>query len=182
MRRFTKAYKGQVSVIFAIALVGLIGILGLSIDAGYVMAERRQAQSAADSAALAAALALYDEQFGAITPSGQNYATENSDALAADVQVSWPPATGAYSGDQKYVQVSMSQEVRKFFVGALYSGDWKVSASATAGIETKPANYALIALKETDPPGIHLNGNTAIEIVGGDVGAGAFKTHGTDCL
>jgi Flp pilus assembly protein TadG len=175
MGRFFKAHTGQVSVIFAMALLGLVGFVALSIDGGYIMAERRQAQNAADAAALAAAKSLFDGQTGSIAPSGQGYAALNSGALPGDVDVSWPPATGTYSGDDKYVQVTLSKEVRKFFVGAVYGGDWKVSASATAGIEKEPANYALIALSEDNPPGIHLNGNTGID-VSGDNGSAMSNT------
>ena len=50
--------SGQVLIIFALFSVVLIGALALSIDAGYLMSERRQSQSAADSGAMAAAIAL----------------------------------------------------------------------------------------------------------------------------
>lgn len=189
MRRFTRVHNGQVSIIFAMLLLGLIGFVALSIDGGYVMAERRQAQSAADAAALAAAKSLFEEQIGDIQSSGTSYATQNAGSGSSAV-VSWPPASGAYAGNDKYVHVSVSKNVRKFFVGAVYSGDWKVSASATAGIEKEPANYALIALNQDSPPGIDLNGNTGIDVTGDDgsamsnstitsTGTASFTTDGT---
>ena len=49
--------RGQVLVIAVLALVGLIGITGLAIDGSAAYTDRRRAQNAADSAALAAALA-----------------------------------------------------------------------------------------------------------------------------
>jgi Tfp pilus assembly protein PilX len=56
-RRPSDASRGQVLVIVSIAFVVLIGMLGLAIDGGRGYWERRQAQNAADHAALAAAWA-----------------------------------------------------------------------------------------------------------------------------
>lgn len=50
--------KGQVVVIIALALVGLIGFLALVIDGGAAFAARRQMQNAADSSAIAGAREL----------------------------------------------------------------------------------------------------------------------------
>lgn len=165
-----QASQGQVAIIFAILLLALVGFVALSIDGGYVMAERRQAQNAADAGALAAAKSLFDEQTGDIQTSGSSYATQNAGAGSSAV-VSWPPATGEYSGDEKYVQVSVTKNVQKFFVGAVYDGDWSVSASATAGIEKEPADYALVTLDTSAEPGIYMNGNTGIVLTGGDASA-----------
>ena len=44
---------GQTLVIFVFALIGLLGMLGLAVDGGTVLLERRRMQSAADAAALA---------------------------------------------------------------------------------------------------------------------------------
>jgi Flp pilus assembly protein TadG len=52
-----KRERGQALVIIALAIVGLAGMAGLVIDGGNIFLDRRNAQNAADSAALAAALA-----------------------------------------------------------------------------------------------------------------------------
>ncbi len=51
-----------------------------------------------------------------------------------------------------------------FFVGAVYSGDWEVTARAVAGVEPYPRPYALLAL---DPPGMYINGTTSVYVEGG---------------
>lgn len=165
-----QASQGQVAIIFAILLLALVGFVALSIDGGYVMAERRQAQNAADAGALAAAKSLFDEKTGDIQTSGTSYATQNAGADSSSV-VSWPPATGAHAGDDKYVQVSVTKNVRKFFVGAVYGGAWTVAASATAGIETEPADYALITLDKDDDPGVGIAGNAGIILRNGKASA-----------
>lgn len=73
--RRSQATRGQVLVIASLAFVVLIGMLGLAIDGGRGYWERRQAQNAADHAALAAAWASCH----ALSPvtAGQQAATDN---------------------------------------------------------------------------------------------------------
>jgi hypothetical protein len=54
--------RGQVLIIVAFALIGLVGITGLAIDGGMAFSDRRHAQNAADTAALAGALAKIQVQ------------------------------------------------------------------------------------------------------------------------
>src|SRR6516165_7103865 len=55
----TKRRRGVVLVLLAICLTAMLGIVALAVDAGLIMDQRRRAQSAADAAALAAAVDLY---------------------------------------------------------------------------------------------------------------------------
>lgn len=48
--------SGMIVVMFSLLLIALIGMLGLVVDTGYLIATHRQAQNAADAAALAAAV------------------------------------------------------------------------------------------------------------------------------
>lgn len=57
--------RGQVLVIFALGLVGLLAAAGLAVDVGRLLSERRFLQNAADAAALAAANALIQGQSNA---------------------------------------------------------------------------------------------------------------------
>ena len=52
--------RGQALIIIAFAIIGLVGMVGLAIDGGSKFSDRRHAQNAADTAALAAALAKVD--------------------------------------------------------------------------------------------------------------------------
>ena len=57
-----KSQSGQALILIVFGIVGLIGITALAIDSGNAFADRRRAQSAADNAALTAALALVNNQ------------------------------------------------------------------------------------------------------------------------
>src|SRR5687768_12011260 len=50
--------RGQALIIFALAAIGLFGIVALAIDGSAKFSDRRHAQNAADTAAMAAALEL----------------------------------------------------------------------------------------------------------------------------
>ena len=58
MHHPTHAPRGQVLVIMAIGIIVLLGVAGIAIDIGRLMAERRHMQTAADAAALAACQSL----------------------------------------------------------------------------------------------------------------------------
>lgn len=55
-----RSRKGAIAVVTALSLVAFLGVIALGIDGGFWMAKRRHAQTAADSAALAAASVLYE--------------------------------------------------------------------------------------------------------------------------
>ena len=71
------ARRGQVIVIFALALVAIIGMVGLVIDGGGAFAQRRIEQSAADISAVAGANAYMNAGVGA------SAATRSTAAIAA---------------------------------------------------------------------------------------------------
>jgi Flp pilus assembly protein TadG len=56
LRLFTQ--RGQALILIALAGIALFGIAGLAIDGSAKFSDRRHAQNAADTAALAGALAL----------------------------------------------------------------------------------------------------------------------------
>jgi len=155
-------------IIFALATVVLVGMLALAVDVGFMLAERRQVQAAADSGAMAAARSLFDSDVASITTSGTDYAMLNAEVDADSVTVNWPPATGQFAGDDDYVELIIVKDVERFFLGAVYTGDWSVTARAVAGVENDPANYALLALQA---PGIHIPGNARVILNGAGASA-----------
>jgi len=57
MKKEQKSERGQALILIVFAIIGLIGITGLTVDGGLAYSDRRHAQNAADTAAYAAALA-----------------------------------------------------------------------------------------------------------------------------
>jgi len=52
INKIPNSERGQVLVIVALAMIGLIGITGLAIDGSMVLMDRRHAQNAADTASI----------------------------------------------------------------------------------------------------------------------------------
>lgn len=176
-RILTRELKGQVLIIFALATIVLVGMAALAVDVGFMLAERRQVQAAADSAAMAAAQSALDNNLGQVADAARSYGSINADvsvdAVTVDVDADGP-------GDaERYIEVTIVKDVPKFFLGAIYLGDWTTSASAVAAVEPIEANYALITLNPDAAPGIYMNGTTGIDISGNDGGAASNSTiHG----
>jgi hypothetical protein len=156
--------SGQVLILFALFSVVLVGAMALAADAGFLLVKRREVQGAADAAAVAAARAALDGASGGVmTDTANVYVDLNAELDNGQVTVSNPPASGRYAGNADYVQVTVTTEVPKFFLGVLYTGDWEVQASAVAGIQTEGYSTGLLALN-SGAGGIRTSGGTTITV------------------
>lgn len=163
-----QSVHGQVMILFAVSSIVLLGMMALAIDVGFLLAERRQVQAAADSAALAAAHSVLQNEVASMEASGKSYGATNADVAPGDVDVNRPPTSGDHAGDDDYVEVVIEKDVDRFFLGAVYDGDWTVSASAVAVVEPKKVNVAMLALN-SDAGGIDVSGNPDIIVTGGSI-------------
>ncbi|RIK43475.1 MAG: hypothetical protein DCC58_09530, partial [Chloroflexi bacterium] len=175
--------EGQALIIFALFSLVLVGSMALSVDAGYIMAERRQVQSAADAAALAGAKAVMDNKSSSeILGAAQEYGAFNASVPASNVTVSRPPSSGSHAGDNKYVQVTVTKDVQRFFLGAIYTGSWSVSATSVAGVETEGLNATILALNSS-AGGLNTSGSTYLEAIGGSIHSNyEIRTSGSTVL
>lgn len=144
---------GQAVVLVAITLLGLIMMVGLAIDTGQLFVARRSAQEAADAAAYAGAVVHYERTMaGSGIDTALAISAAYTDALLngfADgvnnaTVVARVPTSGLYSGNMRYVEVIITEQVRTSIVpgGALTT----VSVRAVAGSEPLNNAYAIMAL------------------------------------
>jgi hypothetical protein len=96
--RFHKSEEGQALVLTAICMTVLMGFLGLGIDVGLLFQARQRVQTAADAAAIAAALDyLYNGSATTAQAAGQAAATANgftNGSNGVQVTINVPPASG----------------------------------------------------------------------------------------
>jgi len=127
--------KGQALILIAFGIVALIGFTALAIDGGRVFSDRRNAQNAADTAALAAALDEIYARYGKVTPgyeqTGLNRAADNyyqNDAdhtvtveFCDDARTAGDPCTGLPSGavESEYIRVKIESKVHMTFARVL---------------------------------------------------------------
>lgn len=154
-------HEGQILVIFAAATLLLIAFLAAAVDVGYLLAQRRGAQNAADAAALAVAHAVYTgvTDTGTLNDIAAYYVRENGYDATPDVDLDLA---------NQQVRVDLTADAPKFFVGLVYPGDWQVDAYAVASLKPVPFDAALLALNPSSG-GITTSGNTGIEVDGGSV-------------
>src|SRR5512141_36751 len=104
-----------------LAMVGLAGMVGLVVDGGNAFLDRRKAQNAADSAALAAALSRtrsgQNPQASALTSAAEN--GYNNNGSSNSVQFYNPPVSGPNAGKSEYVQVIITSHVKTYFARVL---------------------------------------------------------------
>jgi hypothetical protein len=136
--RFLKDEEGQVLPFTALCLVLLMGCMALSADVGVMFYDRRNAQTAADAAAVAGAL---DYQYNQSISSAQAaaWAASQKDgftngANGTTVTVNPPPLSGPEQGVPGYVEVIISQVEPTFFARVLGKNSVTVQARAVAGV------------------------------------------------
>ena len=138
---------GQMLVLFTLALIAMIAMVGLVIDGGAAYAQRRGQQNAADLAALAAADALYNGQTqGQATTVAQNVAATNFYTNGTNGVV----VSVTYPGGQ--VKVDVQAPHQNYFAGVVGQPIWQVSttASANAGIPDTAVGAAPVILPISD--------------------------------
>jgi Flp pilus assembly protein TadG len=121
---------GQILVVFVLAMMVMIAMVGLAIDGGGAYAQRRDQQTAADMAALAGAndYLLSNSSTQAIdrarTVSSTNSFTNGSGSTSVGVTID--------TSNGVQVEVSINSPHRNSFLAAIGMSTWDISTSATA--------------------------------------------------
>lgn len=144
--------RGQIIVLFAGALTLIIAAVGLVVDAGNALAQRRMSQNASDFAAMSGArivaefvggdtingtdanvqqaitIALARNAVGSVAfgaPSGPRYINDAGNLLAF-------VGGGSIPGNAAGVTLSSSKSFQTYFLGLFGMGTWTASSEATA--------------------------------------------------
>ncbi len=172
--------RGQALIVIAVAIILLVGILGLVVDGGNAFLDRRHAQSAADSAALAASLTRIrgesDWVAAALTAAANN--GYNSDGIKNVVAVYSPPTNGPFAGNVEYIQVVITSHVDMYFAKVI--GRSQVTNIVEATARSKPSELkellhglAIVSLAPTsncsNQKSFWIHGGASLEIAGGGV-------------
>ncbi|HET6732746.1 pilus assembly protein TadG-related protein [Mycobacterium sp.] len=155
----TRDERGQVLVIVALGLIGIIAMVGLVVDGGYAWSQQRVTQNAADSVAEAGAIVLMENVAGtvptktdadvlaAVNRAATNngfgapvayYTDFNGNLLDATGAVTADPATAALVGSgaiptgAKGVKANAKQTVNTFLMPVIGIPTLDIEATATA--------------------------------------------------
>ncbi|HET8569854.1 MAG TPA: pilus assembly protein TadG-related protein [Candidatus Limnocylindria bacterium] len=180
---------GQAIVLIAITFLATTMIVGLAIDAGQLFVARRTAQEAADAAAYAGAVVHYQR-----TLSGSTVDTALANAAAVTdaarngfvngvndvtLTVNTPPTSGPWSGNIRYVEVIITEQVRTAIVpgGSLTT----IRVRGVAGSEPLNNQFAIMSLDRsaTACPAFRAGANANISLTGGGILVNSTCTGGS---
>jgi hypothetical protein len=173
MRYYRHPRRGTVAVLAALCLVGIIGFAALSVDATLLHHDRRAAQAAADSAALAAAGNLFANWR---TNQGQDPASAaanealaaaaangfTNDGVNSTVTVNIPPLSGDHVGQVGYVEVIVLQFQQRAFSAIWASDPVQVKGRAVARGLWVPLNNGILVLDPTSSGSLSSNGGSSV--------------------
>jgi hypothetical protein len=154
-------------------LIGILGFAALSLDASLLHQDRRAAQAAADSAALAAAnnlFAYYRTHLGQ-DPGGAAAAEAlaaaaangfNNDGVNSTVTVNIPPLSGDHVGQTGYVEVIVVRSQQRAFSAIWGSDPVPVRARAVARGTWSAANIGILVLDPTSSGALTSNGGSSV--------------------
>jgi Flp pilus assembly protein TadG len=179
--------EGQAVVLFAIMMLALLFAVGLAIDAGQLYSAKRTEQEAADAAAFAGAVVLYQQGTGAqaieaartdaltngyVSGGGCTLQTPGvcyDAATQTTVAVYWPPISGSYIGNTKHIEVSITRQVKTSLVPAQAAFN-PVRARGVAGSEPLNNDYAVMALNRSSVCGsFETNDQAEMHLYGGGI-------------
>ena len=128
-RALARDEQGQVLVAVALLLVGVVALVGLTVDGGVVFAQRRDLQGLADAAALAGAMQIDEEAYRAGL------------GVGLDPEAAYDAAVGYLSGrdveyvvtaDMDQVAVTLARPAETTFLRILGIEAVSISAEGTA--------------------------------------------------
>jgi hypothetical protein len=165
--------RGTVVVLVALSLLGILGFAALSLDGALLHQDRRNAQAAADAAALAAVDNLFlnwrtnqgldpagtagNEGLAAAAANGFN-----NDGVTSSVAVNIPPLTGDHAGQAGYAEAIVQQFQQRRF-SAIWSSDAvTVKARAVARGLWIPQNIGILVLDPASSGSLSSNGGSSV--------------------
>jgi hypothetical protein len=160
--------SGKILVLFALLLTILLGMTGLVIDSGLMIAARRKAHNAASAAAGAAAMKLFLERSSpAAVAEATTFVRTHNGLENATVVVNIPPTQGPQAGKAKYVEVFVTLPVEMNFIHILgVDRHQTVGARAVAGYEAAGSGEAVICLEPAARPGLSVQGDAILHVNG----------------
>lgn len=188
-----KGEAGQATLLVLVALsVFMIGAVGFAIDGSHLYAQRQMAQAAADAAAQAGIMSIFD---GTNSSGPHAFSTSNFYCDATDqrtpcyyaktlngfnsasgcaipgtsdcIFVEFPTSVSGVSGAVNFLRVTIQRKVATTFMRFLGPSFEYVAASGTAAVLNEQAPIPIVVLHPTLSGSFSKNGSNDIVICGG---------------
>jgi Flp pilus assembly protein TadG len=161
--------RGSVAIQMAIMMTVLIGMAGLGTEVPYMMYKHRQMQTAADSAALGAAVALTQGYPANIATEADGIAAAlgfTNGTSSVTVTVNNPPKSGNYTANSSAVEVIVSQPQTTKMAGLFGVSVFNLSARAVALAGSGSAVYCMLSTENDSKIGVGLWGGVNLTMTG----------------
>lgn len=164
---FTGDQRGSAMVMVAVAMVALLGFVGLVADIGLIVLNRQQLVNIMDAAALAGAQELPDRPAQAIQVARDYAAINNFDPASLAVSI---------SADNTSITVSGNRNVSMTFSKVLGFNTQTVSANARVTLEglTSYTGVAPITVSDRDMQGVSFGDLRTLKYGNPSLGSGNF--------
>lgn len=174
--------RGVITVMFALLIPFLIGMVGLGLELGIWFESRRDLQTAADAAAIAGAYEVQDSTATAasILATATTDATSNGYDVSTDtITAVNPPDTGPNTSDDTAVEVNMSRTVTSLFAQQFLGDSINIAARAVAHTGGSDDTACVLSLSTTGT-GISVSGNGDIAFDGCQVASNSSDGSSLD--
>ena len=166
LANFLRDRAGSVLVYAAISAPLLLGAAALSVDIGLWYANKRLAQSAADSAALAGSLEIVRSGGDAsqitaavlVDALNNGFDTGNGDSIT----VNYPPISGPNTGSTAAVEVIVSRPGDRLLSQVVFSGSTTIAARAVAAADVNDS--CVWALNPSSSSALRVSGGAVVEL------------------
>lgn len=185
--KYKNSEKGQALIVIAVAVVILFGFAALAIDGSMVFSDRRKAQNAADTAALAGALAY--SRGNDITSAAQSRATSNGyDGGAMNdvtITITDAPSGVCPTNAGKDITVDILSNVKTTFARVI--GYTQLTNTVTATTRScgsyygSPFNGNAIVSLATSGTGFDAHGTPDFSITGGGIFVNSSSSSAATC-
>lgn len=173
--------SGASAVLLGIVMTAMMGFVGLGVEVSLHYMERREMQSAVDSAALSAANVIYKTDANTyptadkVGLAAKKDAARNGYTNGGDITVAttYPPTSGSQAANSNAVTVAMTQVSDGMFASIFGQTDINNKTQATAVVDTT-GNTCIRAFEPTEDYSITFTGNPTINTV--DCGIRADST------
>jgi hypothetical protein len=176
-KNFWADEEGASLVVFTVALPVIIGLLGVTIEAGYWYKSKKDLLLMADLAAYSGAMEFQEQDNPEAVISAKVDAVMNGyDFDAGALTVNSPPLTGPYKDATKAVEVIIEQKGNQYFSGMFGDNriNYKVrSVAAIVGDES----VCILALNETVSRAFEVTGSSITSV--NECSIGVNSSHNT---
>jgi len=163
-RKVRENEAGQVLVLTVLCTIILLSFMAFAIEVGLYFRQKREAQIAADAAAIAAALDYdYNSSVTSAQTAGQGASTSNgftNGSGGATVTINVPPVYGPEAGVSGYAEAIVAQKDSTLLMSLLGPSSLTVGARAVAGT-AGPGPACIYTLGSS---GITTSGSGAISV------------------